>query len=279
MVTITCRTKISEIIKSNPASIEAIAAAAKPLEKLKNPLLRKIMAPRVTLSQAAAIGGCDLNDLLAALSPLGFKYEQDTMESPGSESNDKPGWLLSIEPDKILEIDVRSDIHSGADPLKSILAKFASLTDGQALCVINSFTPYPLINLLSKQSLVYTAESDCNQVHSWFLKRMPAEAAASKPADAGVHMQTRETFVEAVASFDENYIHRVDVRGLSAPEPMHRILNELASLPTHHALYVYHNKVPVYLLEELLGQRLTIHILYQQDGDVRLFIHINRPSK
>lgn len=59
MATITNRTKIPEIIKINPDRINAIASLAKPLEKLKNSLLRRIMAPGVTL-EAAAIGDCDL---------------------------------------------------------------------------------------------------------------------------------------------------------------------------------------------------------------------------
>lgn len=275
MVTITRRTRISEIIKCNPASIDAIASVAMPLEKLRNPLLRRIMASRVTISQAAAMGGCELKDLLAALGPLGFRYEQDTMDDFKTESEGKPQWLLSIAPDQIHAIDVRPAIQGGTDPLKAIMERFGSLRDGEVLCVVNSFTPYPLINLLSKQSLAYTADVAGNEVHTWFLKRIQDEAAASGPADAGVHMDTADAFAAAVAGFDENHIRRIDVRALSAPGPMQMILDELASLPAGYALYVYHKKVPVYLLESIQDQWFVVRILNDVDGEVRVFIYAN----
>lgn len=278
MVTITRRTRISEIIiKSNPASIEAIASVAKPLEKLKNPLLRKIMASRVTMSEAAAIGGCDLRDLLAALAPLGFTYEHNMTENSKIESEGKPGWLLAIAPDKIQAIDVRPAIQSGADPLKTIMDIFGSMQDGEVLCVLNSFTPYPLINLLAKQSLAYIADSPEGEVYTWFLKRIQKEVAAPGPISGGVHMDKNEVFAAAVARFEEEHIRRIDVRTLPAPGPMRAILEALDSLPAGHALYVYHMKVPVYLLEEIQDRNLTVRILTQGDGEVRVLIHANGP--
>jgi len=277
MVTITRRTRISEVIKSNPASIEAIASVARPLEKLRNPLLRKIMASRVTLSEAAAIGGCDLRDLLAALAPLGFRYEHDMTENSKTESEGKPGWLLAIAPDKIQAIDVRPAIQSGADPLKTILEMFGAMRDGEVLCVINSFTPYPLINLLAKQSLAYVADSPQGEVYTWFLKRIRDDVPAPGPTNGGVHMDRNEVFEAAVARFEEKHIRRIDVRALPAPGPMRAILDELGSLPAGHALYVYHKKVPVYLLEEIRDRNLTVRILNQGDGEVRVLIHANDP--
>lgn len=277
MVTITRRTRISEIIKCSPASIDAIASVAKPLEKLRNPLLRRIMASRVTISQAAAMGGCELKDLLAALGPLGFRYEQDTMDDfkTESESEGKPQWLLSIAPDQIHTLDVRPAIQGGTDPLKAIMERFSSLRDGQVLCVVNSFTPYPLINLLSKQSLAYTADVVGNEVHTWFLKRMQDETGAWDPANVGVHMESADAFAAAVAGFDESQIRRIDVRALPAPGPMQTILEGLVSLPAGYALYVYHKKVPVYLLEAIQDQQFVVHVLNDVDDQVRVFIYAN----
>jgi hypothetical protein len=71
MITINGQTKISSIIKANKASIEAIASVARPLEKLKNPILRKLLAARITLSEAAEMGGCSVRDVARALQSHG----------------------------------------------------------------------------------------------------------------------------------------------------------------------------------------------------------------
>lgn len=51
------QTKISAIIRHNSAAIEAINPH---FNKLRNPILRKVLAPRVTVEDAALIGGCKL---------------------------------------------------------------------------------------------------------------------------------------------------------------------------------------------------------------------------
>lgn len=271
MVTITNRTKISEIIKANPDSIDAIASVARTLQKLKNPLLRKIMAPRVTLEEAASIGGCDPGDIIGALAPLGFKHIPFNTENDMNEEEKKPQWLLSIPGDMIIELDVRPVIEHGQDPLRQIIAKFGALCDGQILCIINSFVPYPLINLLSKQSLTYTEQ--IQETHyTWFLKRQRHEGVTETSAE-GIHMEDEDSFGRILSGFDEKQLTRIDVRALPMPEPMQVILHQLMSLPDSHALYVYHKRVPVYLLEEIRNEAFTIHILDLGVGEVRLLIY------
>lgn len=273
MVTITNRTRISEIIKANPHSIDVITAIAKPLQKLKNPLLRKIMAPRVTLEEAASIGGCDPGDIIGALIPLGFKHIPFNTENDMNEEEKKPKWLLSVPQDMITELDVRPVIEHGQDPLKQIIEKFGALRDGQILCIINSFVPYPLINLLSKQSLTYTEQSEEASTHyTWFLKRQRHEEVQETSVE-GIHMEDEDSFGRVLSNFDEKQLVRIDVRSLPMPEPMQVILQELKSLPSGHALYVYHKRVPVYLLEEIRHETFTIHILDLGVGEVRLLIY------
>ena len=74
MIPIHGDTKIAAIIKSNKGSIEAIAAVAKVFEKLRNPFLRKVLAPRTTLNDAARMAGCSVQDIVRKLEPLGFIF-------------------------------------------------------------------------------------------------------------------------------------------------------------------------------------------------------------
>lgn len=274
MFTITNRTRISEIVRSNPESIKAIASVAKPLEKLKNPLLRRIMAPRVTLAEAAAIGGCDPEQLRQVLIPLGFRFSEDSSDNDTEKMENKPQWLLAVPNDKIYNFDVRPIIDGGEDPLKAIIKKFGSIQDGEVLCIINSFVPYPLINLLSKESLTFTQELNASEHHTWFLKRTRgAEVTTKKESDMKVIMDDEKSFATALAGFDEKSVKRIDVRHLHMPVPMQTILKELTALPADCALYVYHKKVPVYLLEELHNEQFVVHVLNLGEGEVRLLIY------
>lgn len=65
-------TKISALIRHNPKSIDAIVSISNNFDKLKNPILRKILASRVSIKQAAKIGGSTIEAFYDKLTPLGF---------------------------------------------------------------------------------------------------------------------------------------------------------------------------------------------------------------
>jgi uncharacterized protein (DUF2249 family) len=234
------------------------------------------MASRVTLAEAAAIGGCDVERLRQALIPIGFRFCEDIPNPQKEELDKRPQWLLAVPEDKIFNFDVRPVIEASGDPLQVIVKKFGELKDGEILCIINSFVPYPLINLLAKDSLAFTIENNPAEHHTWFLKRTPdANQKTKKTADVKVIMDDEKSFAAALAGFDEAKVKRIDVRHLSMPAPMQTILDALADLPKNDALYVYHKKVPVYLLQELSDQHFNVHVLNLGEGEVRLFVYPN----
>jgi len=150
----TPQTKISDIINYNKASIDAIASIAPPLKRLKNPILRKVMASRVTVVEAANMGGCKVEDFVRVLEPLGYSFDMGSAQAPGVQQtllkNEKPEWLKNSSTESIINFDVRPIIEHGTDPLKEIMQKFKEVEPGKILCIINSFVPTPLIHLLQK---------------------------------------------------------------------------------------------------------------------------------
>ena len=50
------------------------------------------------------------------------------------------------------------------------------------------------------------------------------------------------------------------------------ILEELDKLPADKALYVYHKRIPVFLLPELADRKFGYRIKEIDDGEVRLLI-------
>ena len=275
MIVIHPHTKISEVIKADPASIDAIAALAKPLRKLKNPLLRRILASRVTIAEAAAIGGVGVDDFMQALKPLSFKFSDDdaVLTSPATpEHLAKPDWLtVATENDKDI-FDVRELIEGGNDPLKAIMQRYQALPQGGLLCIVNSFIPYPLITLLEKKGVKSYVETLGDKLHyTWFLKDS-GQLDTGANTTSNVVMHDEQSFSKLMGLHTEAQLRRIDVRDMHMPVPMQTILGELAILPQENALYVQHKRIPFHLVEELAGQQYAVHIHEVGEGDVRLLI-------
>ena len=64
----------------------------------------------------------------------------------------------------------------------------------------------------------------------------------------------------------------VDVRNLEMPKPMLTILDALGHLPSETALFVYHKRIPVFLLPELKERKFDYRIKEISDGEVHLLI-------
>lgn len=274
MGTITVKTKISELLKANPQSIDAIASLAKPLEKLKNPILRKIMASRVNIAEAAKMGGVTVADFQKVLEPLGFVFENTITNERDARQQAKPDWLKRAREEDIDLYDVRPIIDKGADPLKAILQRFKDTSAGEILCIINSFVPTPLIHLLQQEKAEdsYVETVGETEYHTYFLKKGKPVTHSSQTAEEKLMMDDGDTFAAVRGRFSTDEIREIDVRMLEMPGPMQTILAELEELPAGHALYVNHKRIPLYLLEELADKRYEIHIHNIAEGDVKMLI-------
>jgi len=239
---VTKNTKISKILKENNDAIETIASINKHFLKLKNPVLRRVLAPRVTVQDAAKIGKTTSNEFLKRLEAIGFEVEFEN-----ETTNDK---TLTVTDTKLINrvvLDVRPTIASGADPFKEIMQAVKSLNEDETLQIINVFEPIPLINILKEKGYkTWTDTINENEYHTFFTKESAAshkEIVASMPIDEG-------SFDEKLASFGGN-IKEIEVRHLEMPEPMVTILDEIENLPNNYVLLVNHKKVPQFLLPEL----------------------------
>lgn len=268
-------TRISDLIKENQASIDAIASLAKPLEKLKNPILRKIMASRVTISEAAKMGGCTIEDFVRVLQPLGFEFiasERDNLNS----IEKKPLWLEELPLQNIESFDVRDILSTGNDPLKQIVRQFKQVKPGHALCIINTFIPTPLVRLLEKEGVkTYTESISDKKFHTYFYKSLLPKKNSLSDATASteekVFMDDEQRFDELCDQFS-GQLKEIDVRHLEMPLPMQTILQELPLLTEKQALYVHHKRIPIYLLEELADQNFQVHVRNIAENNVKLLI-------
>jgi len=265
---INSQTKIAALLKHHPDALEAIVTLSPDFKKLRNPILRKLMAGRTSISMASKIGGCKPEDFFRILKPYGF--EADISVQDESESVSKaplPAFLQEVKASDIVSLDVREMLAGGTDPLKLIQKTVKELQAGQVLKIINTFEPTPLIKLLENQGFKAHVDAlDKELIETYFFrihnnKSVEAEAPADQYNDW-----------DAIIKKYENNLQEIDVRQLEMPMPMMTILEALEKLPDNSALYVHHKRIPVFLLTELKERDFDYRIKEINDGEVYLLI-------
>lgn len=276
-MTISSTTKISVLIKANPASIDSIVSINKHFEKLRNPILRKILASRVTIADAARIGGCTVEDFLLKLIPLGFEISPETILTTTNTNNmsekKRPAFMATITPANTVTLDVRAELASGKDPFQIIMGAISTLPPDHFLVIVNIFEPAPLIGVLKRKGFIhYTEELQKDLFHTYFKLE---EAAVNIPKEE-LNRPSKEPIPVDFAKMLEKFsgkMKTIDVRFLEMPLPMVTILQELDLLPTDQALFVQHKKIPQFLLPELEEMNFSWLIREDGEGDVKLLIY------
>lgn len=283
-------TKISALLKHHPDALDAIVSLSPDFKKLRNPVLRALMAKRTSIAMASKIGSCKPEDFFKILAPLGFEVapkqsaDQETSLSnhEAPTKTPKPGYLQQLPPENLVNFDVRTMLAEGSDPLKAIQQKVKSLQPGQVLVIINNFEPVPLIKLLEKQGfMTYVDFIDPERIETYFYK-LPDQNTDNKtgsspendPADPGVANENGADW-DALLETYRDHLVEIDVRDMEMPMPMMTILENLDGLPPDKALYVQHKRIPVFLLTELKDRQFDYRIKEVQDGEVYLLIFKN----
>lgn len=256
-MTINQNTKIAALLKHNPASLEAIVSISPKFEKLRNPVLRKLMAGRASIAMASKIGGCRVDDFFEKLGPLGFDIDAATPAITEDE-NERPDF----KEEQLVVFDVRPILQSGEDPLSQILQKIKTIQSGQVLKIVNTFEPTPLMLLLQKQGFEsHAIHLNDNLVETFFYK-----TGASLPIETKTPANDWDEIIK------NHPLHTIDVRHLQMPQPMHTILENLDTLQSGTALFVYHKRIPVFLLPELAQRKFDYRIKEINTEEVHLLI-------
>ncbi|GAB1429721.1 hypothetical protein MASR2M18_05530 [Ignavibacteria bacterium] len=264
--TINSDTKIADILRSHPDALEAIISISPKFNKLRNPLLRRLMASRTSISMASKIGGCSANDFFDKLQPLGFIIDRTIAADDMSAPSTVPEFLINISADDIVELDVREILESGKDPFNLILEHIKRLKAKQVLKLINSFEPIPLIQLLEKKGYkTYSEVVNADLVFTYFFN------SEQIPAYEQERLGSDEDW-DGISDRFKDKIVTIDVRALEMPLPMLTILDSLENLPDGKALYVYHKRIPVFLLPELQERKFEYRIKEISDSEVHLLI-------
>ncbi|MGH7392321.1 MAG: DUF2249 domain-containing protein [Candidatus Rokuibacteriota bacterium] len=233
-------TRIAELLDAHPQLVEALAEFHPHFARLRSRLLRKVVAPRVTVAQAARIAGVPVEALLATVRRAAGEPEPApapgaTLE-PETVAEPRPAALDDLRP---VHVDVRDDIARGAEPFARIMAAAKTLGERETLVLRAPFEPIPLYDVLGRRGLGHWTERHGSGDWSvWFYRG----AGASGPGPGAT--------ADAGAAGGESRAV-LDVRGLEPPQPMMRVLEGLDAMRAGDELLVVHDRKPLFLYPQL----------------------------
>ena len=102
MISINANTKIAHLLKAHPDAMEAIISIDQKFDKLRNPVLRKLVAGRTSIAMASKIAGCQVEDFFNKLKPLGSEIDTETKSSV-EVKKELPAFITSLIKNQIID--------------------------------------------------------------------------------------------------------------------------------------------------------------------------------
>lgn len=243
---ITKDTKISKLLAEYPQTLEILVNYSPHFAKLNNKILRRTLASRVNVEQAAGIAGVNLVLLLNELNKSISTDDTVNINEENTEekmtNTEKPEILKNINIGKIQKLDVRPIIDSGKDPFLDIMAKVKTLKDDEIFHLINSFEPIPLYSVLENKGFNHWTEKAGNVFNVFFYNETKTGYGKKEIEDSEV---------QKVDASEYEKVIELDVRELSPPEPMMKILENITSVDDKTVMVVHHHREPMMLYPKL----------------------------
>ncbi len=267
---ITANTKISKIIKYDKKVIDVIASINKHFRKLKNPILCKMLASRVSIADAARIGGVSTKDFLAKLQENGYSVQFEETENEKLKIQNNHTNKKIMDKTNVVTLDVRPGLANGVDPFDEIMKTLKGMNDQETLLIINTFEPIPILNILKKRGYEFETERpEAGIVHTYLRKTEVGPASGEvleiKAGETGDFGMIEKRF--------KGKLKEIDVRDLEMPMPMVTVLEELEKLSEGEALYVHHKRLPQYLLPELENRHFKLVQKPIDENNLKLIIY------
>ena len=178
---VTADMKIKDVLAINEHMIEAFRWLTPDFERLRNPRLRRLMAGRVSVHQAARIARVPLTEALYVLNlaagedekQLTCEIEQmrpEAFEHVAENPPRRPRELTGLKDDdpRVHFVDVTPQAEHNQDPQPAIMHELALLEDAdEVLLIHHRFDPIPLRDLLATRGLASWAEE--RSPHDWYI--------------------------------------------------------------------------------------------------------------
>ena len=252
-------TTVAALLEEHPQLLEFLAGYHAHFEKLRDPLLRRVMAPRVTIAEAARIANVDPGALLAALRRAAGEPQASAPATvpPAPTAAPIPAAVAALPESRRVHVDVRDDIRRGHEPFARIMAAVKDLGADAALVLRAPFEPVPLYDVLGKRGLAHWTERRATDDWTvWFYRTAPSALPGATAGGATPPVRTLT----------------LDVRGLEPPLPMVLVLERLETLTADEQLEVVHERRPMFLYPQLDERGFAHRTDEPEPGVVRIVI-------
>ncbi len=257
---------VARLLEEQPELVEFLASYHPHFQRLCDPLLRRVMAARVTLTDAARIAGLVpevfLADVRRAAGDAGTEACAVTSDAPPWTPTPMPEALQALRDRQRVLLDVRADLARGDEPFARIMAAITALAPDAALLLRVPFEPMPLYDVLGRRGFAHWTERRAPDDWTVWFWRDARAAEAATPAPAATAAGPAVT---------------LDVRGLEPPEPMVLVLERAESLARGETLEVTHDRRPQFLYPVLEERGFAHETDEPEAGVVR--IRIRRGAK
>jgi hypothetical protein len=147
-------TRLKKALELDPRVVDYIVSLnPHDFERLRNPLMRRLMAPRITLGRVAAMARVPVAELLeriAALSNVPVEFGEENLPTPQSPE-ETPLWVTNMDPAGVRVVDLLPlDDASDTDPMPAVAKGVKSLALGEALLIKHRWEPQPLYDVWDK---------------------------------------------------------------------------------------------------------------------------------
>src|SRR5690606_8328385 len=106
-------------------------------------------------------------------SPLASRHAQGAVKMDPINDN-FPLALQVVDPDVIVEADVREDLRNGKEPFQRIMAAREQVPEGGALVIRATFEPAPLYRVMEKTGWAHhTEQLGAEDWRVWFYHDVP----------------------------------------------------------------------------------------------------------
>jgi hypothetical protein len=263
--------RVSDVLARDEALVEVFIRHAAHFEKLRNVMMRRVMARLVTVEQAARIADVPVHALVRDLNEA---LHIDASHAPVAESTDGGSCIDEGSEHRPLslpevELDVREEMRTGREPFSRIMAAVAALGADELLHLRTIFEPVPLFGLLEKRG--FSHEKARHSAHDWSVWFWHAEG------DAGARRsKVQEPQRSKFSALDSGAAGRptvwLDVRGLEPPEPLVRTLAALETISDGHQLVQINVRVPQLLLPMLAERGFACEVDDSRPDEVHVRI-------
>jgi hypothetical protein len=165
---ITGATRLSKALELHPDVLEYIVSLnPHDFSRLHNPLMRKLMAGRITLARVAAMTHTNTAHLLEHIAEIsGATVEHTTTDvSLPQTSSERPAWLEGVSASDVRTVNLLPlDERLDADPMLNVNAAIRQLEPGAVLLIEHRWEPQPFYDVWAKMPGL-----------AWFSERLEAD--------------------------------------------------------------------------------------------------------